>query len=109
MSLNKIDKIASALTGIVNVLRETIAEDVLTKDGPEGIPEPSINSTVSFGHERNGRIRRYVAVRSELGWHLTGRGKSPISWLELQEFAGNVTIIELTFGRAIRCKRSLLT
>lgn len=94
---DKIDRIASALKEVTDIVREAIAEDVA---------EPPMGSVVTFERVWEGRTYLYAAVRSEPGWFLTGKaGGRSRTWGELQKFAGDTQIKAMVFSHTVRLKR----
>lgn len=97
LSDDKIKRIAAALAEVTDIVRESIAEEN---------PEPHLGSIVAFVREWDGRSYHYAAVRSGSGWYLTGKaGKRPMTWLELQAFAGDSLIRAMAGSYTIRRKQ----
>ena len=48
-------------------------------------PEPPMGSRLQFAIQYNpgGQVYTYLALRTEVGWSLTGKNPNPISWFEL--------------------------
>lgn len=95
---DKIKRIAAALAEVTNIVREAIAEEN---------PEPPVGSIVAFvrgwGDDRS---YHYAAVRSGPGWYLTGKaGKRPMTWPELQVFAGDSLIRMMSDSYTVRRKQ----
>lgn len=82
---DRIGQIAAALKEVVDIIREAIADD---------IEEPPMGSVVTFKRVWDNRVYYYAAIRTEIGWSLTGKaGSRARTWAELQKFAGDAAIL----------------
>jgi hypothetical protein len=94
LSDDKIERLASILKEVTDIVREGIAND---------IPEPPVGTVITFQRVWRGRGYHYAAVRSEPGWYLTGKaGNRPRTWVELQQFAGDAAMGAMVYSHGVR-------